>query len=102
MTSFILNTNLPEILREIKATSPKGLNIQPIIPAIQTRAAPINFNIDVIINIDINKILIESALIYLVAKCSKTIGKTYFKINGKQISTNDPKAIEMVKKEIDQ
>jgi len=102
MASFIIETNSLELIREIKETSPDGISIQPVNQDIHTRADPSNITVEFIVNIDLHKILIDSALIYLGAKCSGDIGKTYFKIKGKPISVNDPRAIEMVKKEINQ
>jgi hypothetical protein len=100
---IIITSNNYKLFRIIKDSAPTGITVAPSSdPGTQQRhlqGPPIS--IEFIINIDLHRIMLDVAIIYLLNKTRQSGGITNFKINGKNIPSENPNAKKIIGNELD-
>jgi len=98
-----ITTNLSPLYSLLNSDLPEGVLIVSE-PPIERKGGPgwdVAINIDIQLVIDLSKIAPYILAGWLINRCRILRGKHYININRKQISVDDPKAIESVTKEIE-
>ena len=98
-----ITTNFSPLYGLLNNELPDGVSIISV-PPIERRGGPgwdVAVNIDIQLVIDLSKIAPYVVAGWLIKKCNRLPGKHHININRKQITVDDPKAVESVAYEID-
>lgn len=98
-----INTNLPPLYGFLNSELPEGVKIISE-PPLEQRGGPdwnIDVSIDINLVIDLAKIAPYALAAWLVGGARRLKGNHKININGKQIPVDNPDAIELVTKEIE-
>lgn len=101
MPKFSIKSDTPAMFSFMKSELPTGITLEPKLPIIESRDLLVSASIEFVVNIDVVRIAMDAALIYLISKGRKIGSKTYISIDGNDIPVDDPKAIELITNEIE-
>ena len=101
MIKILIKTDTAELYSYLKSEIPEGISLEPKLPMRMQRDISITTSIEFVVTIDVTRILIDSALIYLLTKLRKVGRNNQIEYNGNNIPIEDPTAEEKLKKLIE-
>jgi hypothetical protein len=101
MAKIVIKSNTPELYSYLKSNIPEGISLEPKLPMRVQRDISITTSIEFVITIDLTRIVIDTALLYLLTKLRKVGRNNQIEYKGEKFSIEDHDAKEKLKHLID-